>query len=100
MGKTATLYARIEPNVKIEAESILSSLGVPVSNAINMFYKQIILQRGLPFDVKIPAHPLDITSFSESQLEKELEKGLVSIENNEFESASFVFDNLKKDFAL
>ena len=100
MGKTATLYARIEPNVKIEAETILSSLGVPVSNAINMFYKQIILQRGLPFEVKIPAHPLDMASFSESQLEMELEKGLESIENNDVETANFVFASLKKDLVL
>ena len=52
-AKSANLYARIEPEVKEQAESILSALGIPVSNAINMFYKQIILQRGLPFDVKI-----------------------------------------------
>ena len=51
--KTANLYARIEPDVKEQAESILSTLGIPASNAINMFYKQIILNRGLPFDVKI-----------------------------------------------
>jgi DNA-damage-inducible protein J len=48
--KSANLYARIEPDVKEQAESILSALGIPASNAINMFYKQIILQRGLPFE--------------------------------------------------
>ena len=52
--KSANLYARIEPDVKEKAESILSTLGIPASSAINMFYKQIILQRGLPFEVKIP----------------------------------------------
>lgn len=53
-AKSANLYARIEPDVKEKAESILSALGIPVSSAINMFYKQIILQRGLPFEVKLP----------------------------------------------
>ena len=53
--KSANLYARIEPDVKEKAESILSTLGIPASSAINMFYKQIILQRGLPFEVKIPS---------------------------------------------
>ena len=52
MAKTANLYARIEPEVKDQAESILEALGVPVSNAISMFYKQIILQRGLPLQRK------------------------------------------------
>ncbi|MFR5598617.1 MAG: type II toxin-antitoxin system RelB/DinJ family antitoxin, partial [Holdemania filiformis] len=54
-AKSANLYARIEPEVKEQAESILSALGIPASNAINMFYKQIILHRGLPFEVKIPS---------------------------------------------
>ena len=48
MAKSANLYARIEPEIKEEAEAILSALGVPASNAITMFYKQIILHRGLP----------------------------------------------------
>ena len=48
MAKSANLYARIEPDVKEQAESILSALGIPASNAINMFYKQIIMCRGLP----------------------------------------------------
>ena len=50
-AKTSNLYARIEPEVKEEAESILAALGIPASNAINMFYKQIILNRGIPFEV-------------------------------------------------
>ncbi|WP_245149624.1 type II toxin-antitoxin system RelB/DinJ family antitoxin [Peptoniphilus raoultii] len=48
-AKSANLYASIEPEVKEKAESILSTLGIPASNAINMFYRQIILQRGLSF---------------------------------------------------
>ena len=52
--KSANLYARIEPDVKEQAEGILAALGIPASNAINMFYKQIILQRGLPFELKSP----------------------------------------------
>ena len=47
-AKSANLYARIEPDVKEKAENILSTLGIPASSAINMFYKQIILQRGYP----------------------------------------------------
>ena len=75
-AKSANLYARIEPDVKEQAEGILSALGIPASNAINMFYKQIILQRGLPFEVKIPsARPTDMSVLSEEQMNAELEKG-------------------------
>ena len=48
MNKTANLYARIEPDVKEQAENVLETLGISVSSAINMFYKQIILQQGIP----------------------------------------------------
>ena len=54
MAKSANLYARIEPEVKEQAESILDTLGLTVSGAITMFYKQIILQNGLPFEVRPP----------------------------------------------
>ena len=90
--KSANLYARIEPEVKERAESILSTLGIPASNAINMFYKQIILQRGLPFDVKIPSsHPLDMSTLSEAELNSELEKGYADIKAGRVKEASVVF---------
>lgn len=74
--KSANVYARIEPDVKEQAEGILAALGIPASNAINMFYKQIILQRGLPFEVKMPsARPVDVSALSEAQMNAELEKG-------------------------
>lgn len=63
--KTANLYARIEPDVKEQAESILATLGIPASNAITMFYKQIILNRGLPFEVKIPTQsPVNVAELT------------------------------------
>ena len=74
-AKSANLYVRIKPGVKKQAESILSVLGIPASNAINMFYKQIILQKGLPFDVKIPSEaPIDISTLSKDQINAEIEK--------------------------
>lgn len=73
--KSSNLYVRIEPEVKEKAESILATLGISVSGAINMFYKQIILQKGIPFDVKIPSPKLvDITKLSDYDLDEELDK--------------------------
>lgn len=101
MAKTANLYARIEPGVKEEAESILSALGIPASNAITMFYKQIILQRGLPFDVKIPSSRIvDMTAISEEKMNLELEKGYADMIAGRTKSAAKVFSNIRKDFNL
>jgi DNA-damage-inducible protein J len=52
--KTATARALIDPHIKQEAESILNELGLSVSNAYELFYRQIIAQNGLPFELKIP----------------------------------------------
>jgi len=54
MSKTANIRARVEPGLKIEVETILSDLGLTVSETVHLLYRQIKLQRGLPFDVRIP----------------------------------------------
>lgn len=54
MPKTAFLNARIDPELKAKAESVLAGVGVSASQAITMFYKQVVLRRGIPFDVCVP----------------------------------------------
>lgn len=54
MSKTAMIRARIEPNLKDEVEKILKKLGLTTTEAINIFYNQIRLHNGLPFEVSIP----------------------------------------------
>lgn len=100
MAKSANLYARIEPDLKEQAESILSALGIPTSNAITMFYRQIVLQRGLPFDVKLPSQPLNASAMSEAQLNAELEKGFADVQNGRTRTAKDVFDDIYRDFGV
>jgi DNA-damage-inducible protein J len=52
--KTATARALIDPEVKDRAEGILRELGLSVSNSIELFYRQVVAQRGLPFDLEVP----------------------------------------------
>ncbi len=54
MSKTATIRARVEPKLKSEVEDILFQLGLSASETIHLLYRQIKLQRGLPFEVRIP----------------------------------------------
>ena len=98
-AKSANLYARIEPDVKEQAEGILATLGIPASNAINMFYKQIILNRGLPFEVKIPtARPVDISRMNAETLDMELEKGYADMQAGRTKSAAQVFADIRRDY--
>ena len=54
MNKTATVRARIEPDLKERAEHIFRQLGLTTTQAITMFYKQVELKNGLPFNVTVP----------------------------------------------
>ena len=54
MAKTGMIRARIEPDVKREAEELFAALGLSATEAITLFYKQVAAHRGLPFDVRLP----------------------------------------------
>ena len=100
MGKSANLYERIETEVKEQAEAILNALGIPASNAITMFYKQVILQRGLPFEVKLPEHPLDVSRMSVEQIDSELEKGYAQMNAGQSIPAKRAFDDIRGELAV
>lgn len=100
MAKTANLYARIEPDVKEQAEMILAALGIPASNAINMFYKQIVLQGGLPFEVKLPKFPLDTSKMTKEEIDAELEKGYRDIIEGRTVSAEDAFKQLHEKYGI
>jgi len=52
--KTATARVLIDPQIKERAEAILGGLGLSVSNAFELFYRQVIANRGLPFEIRVP----------------------------------------------
>ena len=93
MAKSANLYARIEPDLKEQAENILTALGIPASNAITMFYKQII-------EVKLPEHPLDVSRMTAAQLDAELEKGYADAKAGRTVPMEQAFANVRKEFGV
>ena len=54
MRKAAVISARIDPDLKHQAEKIFKDLGLTTTQALTIFYKQVEFQRGLPFAVRIP----------------------------------------------
>ena len=54
MAKTEMIRARVEPDLKRQAEELFSELGLSTTEAITLFYRQVTLHRGLPFNVKVP----------------------------------------------
>jgi len=54
MSRTATVRARVEPDLKSDVDKVLDRVGLSTTEAINLFYCQIRLRHGLPFPVEIP----------------------------------------------
>ena len=54
MQKTAMIRARMEPDLKEHAEAVLAKVGLSPTEAIRLFYRQVSLHGGLPFDVRVP----------------------------------------------
>ena len=93
--KDSTVSARVENNVKIEAEEILQKLGVPVSVVINSLYRQIIYHHGVPFSLTIPSEPrtIDVTNV---ELDKKLQHSYAQSLAGEGRSMNEVFDDLER----
>lgn len=74
--RTASIFTRVDPETKDQAELILNQLGIPMSSAIGMFLRQIVLQNGIPFEMKLPDRkPVSMESLTVEQLNLELQKG-------------------------
>ena len=100
MANTATVYARIEPKLKEEVDSILNELGVTPSSIIQMLYSQIKLTKRIPFDISIPKKSIFIEDLTKEELNYELLKGVSDIENNNVKSSAQVDKILKDKFNI
>ncbi len=101
MARTSNIFARVEPEIKQQAEKVLEQLGIPMSSAIGIFLRQVVLQRGLPFDMKLPANlPLSAGLLSEEQFNEEIEKGLADLTTGKTASADSVADRMQRDYGV
>lgn len=101
MANTTAVYARIDTNLKNNAEGILSQLGITPSSAIQMLYSQIVLRNGIPFDLHLPSsRPSCIEEMSREQLDMEIQKGVDSIKAGRVYSAEEVDEKLAKEFGI
>ena len=101
MARTANVFARVEPEIKEQAETILDQLGIPMSNAVGMFLRQIVIQRGIPFEMKLPAkRPIAMGDLTKEQFDAELLKGMNEIENGQVFSADDVEAEMRKMYSV
>ena len=96
--KDATVSARVEYDVKAEAEAedILQKIGVPVSVVINSLYRQIIYRRGIPFSLVVPDEPKTLDSMTKAELDAKLQHSYNQSLNGEGRPLEAVFDELER----
>ena len=96
MNKVATVSARMEESTKIAAENILQELGIPVSVVINSLYRQIIIQRGIPFSMTLVSQPNTIEAMTKNQLDNKLEHSYAQAIARQGRPLNAVFDDLER----
>lgn len=100
-SRTASVYTRVDPETKEQAEAVLNQLGIPMSNAIGMFLKQVVLQHGIPFDMKLPtAKPVAIGGMTKEQIDMELQKGMDDIAAGRVVSADEVEAEMRRLYGI
>lgn len=101
MAKTSNVFTRVEPEIKEQAEAILNGLGISMSNAVNMFLRQVVLQRGIPFEMKLPPKgPLAIGDLTKEQFDAEIEKGMADIDDGRVYTADEVESDLRRLYGI
>ena len=97
MARTSNVFARVEPEVKEQAEMVLNQLGIPMSNAVGMFLRQVVIQRGM----KLPASkPLDMRQMTKEQFDAEIQKGITDIENGRVYSVDEVEEEMHRLYGV
>ena len=101
MARTSNIFARVEPEIKEQAENVLNQLGIPMSNAVSMFLRQVVIQRGIPFEMKLPyKKPLAMNELTKEQLDTEIAKGMVDIETGKVYSAEEVEEKMHRMYGI
>ena len=95
-AKTANVTARIQPNIKEQAEAILERLGIPVSVFIDMTYRQVIMRDGIPFSLDIPDKLITRDTLTKTEFDT-MQNGLSQAKRDDSVSVEEAFSQLKKE---
>lgn len=96
-AKTANVTARIQPEIKEQAEAILSQLGIPVSVFIDMAYRQVILRDGIPFSLELTAKLPTRDSLRPEEFDRMLQTGLEQARRGESVPMEDAFSRLRAE---
>ena len=95
--KSSVVMARVAPEIKIKAEEIMTSLGLPASVIINALYHQIIYTKSIPFSLELPSEMPTLETISDKDFDELMSSSLRQAENNEGLSIEEAFGEIRED---
>ena len=96
MTKTASVNVRIQENIKLQAEQILETIGISRATAIDMFYRQIIFNKGIPFPLTVPSSVPVYEKLDEMEFNLLMSKGYTQALQDNSHYLEDVFEELEK----
>lgn len=101
MSKTSNVFVRVEPKTKEQAEIILNKLGLSMSNAVELFLKQVVINKGIPFEIKLsPKHPPCIDDLTKEEIDALIQEGVDDVEAGRVYTQDEVKMILKKTYGI
>ena len=101
MARTENIVTRVEPEIKEQAELILEQLGISMSTAMSIYLRQIVLQRKIPFEMKLPEYSLrNYNNISDEDFNRNMESAFQDYKSGNSTSLEDFEQNFKKDLKL
>ena len=97
--KSANVTARVQPEIKQQAEAILAEIGLPVSVLINTLYRQIIMNGGIPYSLSVPKIQTR-DNMTDEEFDAVMETGYRQAKSNQTIPADEAFAQIRKDLKM
>lgn len=94
-NKTANVTARVQPEIKEQAEAVLDRIGIPVSVLIDTLYRQIIMTGGIPYSLSVPKIPT-MDTMSKEEFDAMMQKGYKEAQEGEGLSVDEAFKKVRE----
>lgn len=101
MAKTANVYTRVDPTVKEQAETVLNQLGISMATAMEIYLRQIALQRKIPFEMALPnIQPIALGDLSDKEFNALMEQAVKEYAVGNYLSVQDFEKELEKEFNI
>lgn len=101
MAKSASVITRVDPKIKEQAENVLTQLGISMGTAMEIYLRQIALQRKIPFEISLPVkEPIVLSNLTDEEFNAMMDKSVRDYNNGNYVTAKEFDVMLKKDYGV